>query len=349
MKVLVTGAAGFIGFHAVCRLLERGDEVVGVDSLNDYYDVSLKEARLRECGVEGPFPWGKPLRSATKGGYTFIRMDIAEGDEMAALFHGEKFHSVLHLAAQAGVRYSLVNPWAYVRSNVEGTLAVLEGCRAEGTTHLVYASSSSVYGLGVNRPYRVEEGGDHPVSLYAATKRSCELLAHSYSHLYGIPSTGLRYFTVYGPWGRPDMALMLFVKAILEGSPIQIFGNGDMERDFTYVDDIVEGTLRVLNVPPSPDPSWDPSSPEGGRSSAPYRVYNIGCSSPVRLMTFIETVESCLGKKAVKEFLPMQAGDVRSTWADVSPLEERFGYRPSVPVEEGVRRFVEWYRRYYAV
>lgn len=348
MTVLVTGAAGFIGFHAVRRLIDRGDDVVGVDNLNDYYDVGLKTARLRACGVE-ECPEGIPVRSVLHDNYSFTRMDISDGTALAALFQRGRFRKVLHLAAQAGVRYSLVNPWAYVRSNVDGTLAVLEGCRALGVEHLVYASSSSVYGLNRRQPYRAEDGANHPVSLYAATKRAGELMAHSYSHLYGIPATGLRYFTVYGPWGRPDMAPVLFAKAIVEGKPIDVFGHGHMERDFTYVDDIVEGTLRALDAPARPDPVWDASVPTPERSSAPCRIYNIGCSSPVRLMTFIEALERELGRKAQRNFLPMQDGDVRSTWADTGPFEADFGYRPTVTVQEGVRRFVAWFREYYGL
>ncbi len=333
MKILVTGAAGFIGSATAQRLLDRGDEVVGLDNLNDYYDVSLKHARL--------------ARLTGHGAFRFVHADLADRDAMARLFGGEKFERVVHLGAQAGVRHSLKDPYAYIESNIVGTLSVLEGCRHHGVAHLVYASSSSVYGASTKLPYAVHEPASHPVSLYAATKRANELMAHSYSSLFALPTTGLRFFTVYGPWGRPDMALFLFARAILEGKPIQVFNYGHHKRDFTYIDDIVEGVVRVLDRVPQPDPTWDSAQPDPGSSRAPYRIYNIGSNRPVDLLRYIEVLEECLGRKVEKVMLPMQPGDVADTFADVRELIEDVGYAPSTPIEVGVRNFVAWYREYY--
>lgn len=333
MKTLVTGAAGFIGFHLAGRLCEDGVEVVGLDNLNDYYDPKLKEARLE--------------RLSKHGNFRFVKADMSQRDEMAALFAREKFQRVANLAAQAGVRYSLRNPHAYVDANITGFVNILEGCRHSGVKHLVFASSSSVYGMNTGRPFSVHHNVDHPVSLYAATKKANELLAHSYAHLYRLPATGLRFFTVYGPWGRPDMALFLFTKAILEGSPINVFNEGHMERDFTYIDDIVEGVVRVLDRTPSPNPQWTGDAPDPASSSAPYRLYNIGNNNPVSLLKFIEVIEKALGKKAVKNLMPMQPGDVAATCADIDDLAADAGFSPATSLEEGVGRFIEWYRAYY--
>ncbi|MFM5164993.1 NAD-dependent epimerase [Aeromonas rivipollensis] len=332
MKYLVTGAAGFIGFHVAQRLCRDGHQVVGLDNLNDYYEVSLKEARL---ALLLPLP-----------GFRFERMDLADRATMAALFARERFDRVIHLGAQAGVRYSLDNPFAYADSNLNGTLTVLEGCRHHGVQHLVYASSSSVYGLNEQMPFKTSDGVDHPVSLYAASKKANELMAHSYSHLYGLPTTGLRFFTVYGPWGRPDMALFKFVRAILSDEPIDIYNQGQLSRDFTHIDDIVEGVIRVADRPPQGDPAWQGAA---DTSPAPYRLFNIGHGSPVRLMDFVETIEAALGKRAIRNLLPMQAGDVQATWADTQALFDATGYRARVGLEEGVVSFVDWYRAYYGV
>ncbi|MCL2160684.1 MAG: NAD-dependent epimerase [Betaproteobacteria bacterium] len=333
MKILVTGAAGFIGMHVSERLLARGDEVVGLDNLNDYYDPSLKESRLDR------------LRPSSH--FQFVKLDVTDRDAMARLFAGETFDRVVHLAAQAGVRYSLKNPHAYIDSNLVGFMNILEGCRHNHVEHLVYASSSSVYGGNAKMPFSEHDGVDHPVSLYAATKKANELMAHTYSHLYGLPATGLRFFTVYGPWGRPDMALFLFVRAILEGRSIDVFNQGRMRRDFTYIDDIVEGVIRVLDRKAEPDPAFDPLRPDPGRSHAPYRVFNIGNHDPVDLMDFIEAIEEALGRKALKNFLPIQDGDVPATHADVSELGAWTDFKPATSVREGVGRFVAWYRAYY--
>ncbi|MCM0082797.1 NAD-dependent epimerase [Geomonas sp. Red32] len=332
-KVLVTGAAGFIGFHLSKRLLGRGVEVVGLDNVNDYYDVRLKEARLAQLT---PLP-----------GFRFVKMDLADREAMADLFAREQFQTVVNLAAQAGVRYSLVNPHAYTESNITGFINILEGCRHNKVKHLVYASSSSVYGANTEMPFSVHHNVDHPVSLYAATKKANELMAHTYSSLYGLPTTGLRFFTVYGPWGRPDMALFLFTKAILEGKSIDVFNNGKMQRDFTYVDDIVEGVMRVMEKIPAGNPAWSGKSPDPGTSYAPYRIYNIGNNSPVELMRFIEVLEDALGKTAQKNLLPIQPGDVPATYADVDDLMRDVGFKPSTSIEEGVGKFVKWYREYY--
>jgi UDP-glucuronate 4-epimerase len=333
MKVLVTGAAGFIGMHCARRLLERGDEVVAIDDLNDYYDVRLKEARLAQL--------------TSHAGFRFFKLDIADREKMRQWFAQERPQRVLHLAAQPGVRHSLAHPEQYVASNLVGFANVLEGCRQAGVEHLAYASSSSVYGNDPRQPFSVSQSVDHPISLYAATKKSNELMAHAYAHLFNMPTTGLRYFTVYGPWGRPDMAPFLFTRAILDGRPIDVFNRGRMRRDFTYIDDIVEGTLRALDRAAVADPDFDPQKPDPGSSSAPWRVYNIGNHEPVELMRFIELLEQALGRKADKNLLPMQPGDVAETFADVGALERDTGFRPTTPLAEGVRRFVEWYHSYY--
>jgi UDP-glucuronate 4-epimerase len=335
MKILVTGAAGFIGMHVSQLLLARGDRVVGLDNLNDYYSPELKQDRLS--------------RLLPSAGFRFVKMDVADRAGMASLFAEERFDRVVHLAAQAGVRYSLVNPHAYIDSNVVGFMNVLEGCRHAGVKHLVYASSSSVYGGNTKMPFSEHDNIDHPVSMYAATKKANELMAHTYSHLFGLPTTGLRFFTVYGPWGRPDMALFLFAKAILEDRPIDVFNHGQMVRDFTYIDDIAEGVVRVLDRPAAADPAFDSAAPDPARSNSPYRVFNIGNSDPVRLMDFIESIEQSLGKPAVKNFLPLQDGDVPATFADVTELADWTGFKPATPVREGVGRFVNWYRSYYRV
>jgi UDP-glucuronate 4-epimerase len=333
MKILVTGAAGFIGSHVAQRLLERGYEVVGLDNLNDYYDVTLKQARL--------------ARLTPQANFRFVKLDLADVQGMAALFASEKFARVVHLAAQAGVRYSLEDPHAYVRSNVTGNLTVLEGCRHNAVGHLVYASTSSIYGANTNMPFSVHNIADHPLSLYASTKRANELMAHNYSALFGLPTTGLRFFTVYGPWGRPDMALFLFTRNILEGKPIDVFNHGHHRRDFTYVDDIAEGVVRVAERPPPPDPKWNSDAPDPASSFAPFRIYNIGNNRPVELMRYIEVIEECLGKKAQKNFLPLQPGDVPETCADIDDLVRDVGYRPATPVEVGVKNFVDWFCGYY--
>ncbi len=335
MKVLVTGAAGFIGFHLSRRLLAEGIEVVGLDNLNEYYDVQLKKDRLAILLKERKF--------------TFVELDLVDTPGIKKLFQDYSFQRVVNLAAQAGVRYSLENPRAYVDSNLSGFLNILEGCRHNRIEHLVYASSSSVYGLNRNMPFSVHDNVDHPLSLYAASKKANELMAHSYSHLYDLPVTGLRFFTVYGPWGRPDMALFLFTKAILAGEPIKVFNQGRMERDFTYVDDIVEGIVRLLPNIAAPNPDWDGTAPDPGSSPAPYRLYNIGNHSPVKLLDFIALIEKALGRKAQKELLPMQPGDVPATYADVAALNQAVGFSPETALETGIARFVQWYRDYYKV
>ena len=347
-KVLVTGTAGFIGFHLAKRLLERGDEVVGLDCINDYYDVDLKYARLEQTGISrGDIVYGKFVQSSKFKNYKFIQLKLEDRDAILRLFSEEKFDNVCNLAAQAGVRYSIENPFTYIDSNIVGFLNILEGCRHNDVKHLAYASSSSVYGLNETMPFSTSHNVDHPISLYAASKKSNELMAHTYSYLYGIPTTGLRFFTVYGPWGRPDMALFLFTKAILDGKPIDVFNNGNMQRDFTYIDDIVEGIIRVLDNPSKRDENWSGQNPNPGSSVAPYKIYNIGNSSPVMLMDFIEAIERALGKMAIKNFLPMQAGDVPTTWADVSDLTEDLEYKPSTRAENGIQSFVNWYIEYY--
>jgi UDP-glucuronate 4-epimerase len=333
MKILVTGAAGFIGSHVSHKLLARGDEVVGLDNLNEYYDVTLKQARLAR------------LQSQAK--FRFVKLDLSDQQGMVDLFAREKFQRVVHLAAQAGVRYSIDFPHTYIQSNVTGTLNVLEGCRHNQVEHLVYASTSSVYGANTNMPFSVHNIADHPLSLYAATKRANELMAHNFSSLFKLPTTGLRFFTVYGPWGRPDMALFMFTKNILEGKPIDVFNHGHHKRDFTFVEDIAEGVVRALDKVAQPDPKWDSNNPDPSTSNAPFRVYNIGNNRPVPLMHYIEVLEQCLGKKAEKNMLPLQLGDVPDTSANIDDLITDVGYRPATTVEEGVRRFVDWYLAYY--
>lgn len=335
MKILLTGAAGFIGMHLALRLLERGDTVVGIDNLNDYYDVRLKEGRL--------------ARLNGMAGFSFQRLDLADSAGMAALFAEERFDRVAHLGAQAGVRYSLQNPLAYAQSNLVGFVNILEGCRHGRVEHLVYASSSSVYGGNVKMPFAEGDAVDHPVSLYAATKKSNELMAHAYSHLYGLPATGLRFFTVYGPWGRPDMAYWSFTEKILCGEPIEVFNHGNMRRDFTYIDDIVEGVLRVIDKPATPAPGLAAQHPDPAGSSAPHRVFNIGNHDPVPLLDFIATLEAALGKTAEKRFLPMQDGDVPATYADMTRLQDWVGFAPQTPLARGVERFVDWYRQYHGI
>jgi len=335
MKILVTGAAGFIGANLAHNLLVRGDEVIGVDNLNDYYDVNLKQARLNLLTPNSRF--------------TDVRMDIANASGIEKLFTQYKPDRVVHLAAQAGVRYSLENPRAYIDANMHGTLNILEGCRANPVEHLVFASTSSVYGSNTNMPFSVHDNVDHPVSLYAATKKANELMAHNYAHLFNIPCTGLRFFTVYGPWGRPDMALFLFTRNILAGEPINVFNNGNHTRDFTYVDDIVEGVIRTLDKPAAANPNYNASEPDPASSAAPYRIYNIGSNSPVQLSRYIEVLEDCLGKKAIKNLLPLQPGDVPDTYANVDALVKDMGYKPNTPIEVGVSKFVDWYLDYYNV
>lgn len=348
MKILVTGTAGFIGFHLAKRLLDRGDEVVGLDSINDYYSVDLKHDRLRECGIEpGTLEYGKKQVSEKFPKYSFVQMKLEDNEALKALFAAEKFDKVCNLAAQAGVRYSLENPQAYMDSNIIGFMNILEACRHNDVKHLAYASSSSVYGLNEAMPFSTHDNVDHPISIYAATKKSNELMAHSYSSLFGLATTGLRFFTVYGPWGRPDMALFLFTKAILKGEAIQVFNEGNMRRDFTYIDDIVEGVVRVIDNPPETNGFWTGKHPDPATSKFPYKVYNIGNSSPVNLMDFVDAIEEALGTKAKKDFLPMQAGDVMATWADTADLEKDLGYKPGTSVKDGVARFIEWYKQYY--
>ncbi|MGW8313869.1 MAG: NAD-dependent epimerase [Desulfuromonadales bacterium] len=332
-KILVTGAAGFIGFHLCQRLLARGDEIIGLDNLNDYYDVTLKESRLKSL--------------IDKENFYFIKCDLADRSGMEQVFAEHSFDVVVNLAAQAGVRYSLTNPYAYVDANLVGFMNVLEGCRHQQVGHLVYASSSSVYGANTSMPFSVHDNIDHPVSLYAASKKANELMAHTYAHLYKLPCTGLRFFTVYGPWGRPDMALFLFTRAILAGEPIDVFNYGRMRRDFTYIEDIVEGVVRVVDRPAKPNPRWSGDEPDPGTSLAPYRVYNIGNNNPVELMQLIETLENKLGRESIKNFLPIQPGDVPATWADVDDLARDVGFRPSTSIEVGIEHFVDWYKGYY--
>jgi UDP-glucuronate 4-epimerase len=344
MKILVTGTAGFIGFHVAKRLIDRGDEVIGLDVINDYYDINLKYGRLENSGIiKSQIEYGKLLSSEKHKNYSFIKLGLEDKEQIDAFFIEHKFDKVCNLAAQAGVRYSLENPMAYINSNIVGFVNILEACRHNKIKHLSYASSSSVYGLNENLPFSTHDNVDHPISLYAASKKSNELMAHTYSHLFGLPTTGLRFFTVYGPWGRPDMALFIFTKAILEGKPVQIFNEGNMRRDFTYIDDIVEGIIRVIDNPPTGNLEWTGKNPDPSCSKAPYKIYNIGNSTPVSLIYFIESIEESLGKKALKEYLPMQLGDVPATWANVDDLKNDLGYKPNTSVKEGVKRFVEWY------
>ncbi len=335
MKVLVTGAAGFIGSFASQRFLARGDEVVGLDNLNDYYDVTLKQARL--------------ARLTSQRAFRFEKLDLADQDGMKQLFARERFERVVHLGAQAGVRHSLIDPHSYISANVVGTLNVLEGCRHNGVGHLVYASTSSVYGASTKMPFTVHEPASHPLSLYAASKRATELMAHNYSALFGVPTTGLRFFTVYGPWGRPDMALFLFARAIIDGKPIEVFNNGNHKRDFTYVEDIVEGVVRATDRPAKANPDWDSNNPDPASSRVPYRLYNIGSNRPIELLRYIEVLEQCLGRKAQRVMKPLQPGDVPDTFADVTELVSDVGYQPDTPIEVGVRNFVDWFREYYRV
>ena len=332
-RILVTGAAGFIGFHLCQRYLQRGDDVFGIDNVNDYYDVTLKTARLSQL--------------ENISGFTFDKMDLVDREAITRLFDTEQFDVVVNLAAQAGVRYSLTHPHAYLDSNLVGFLNILEGCRHYGVKHFVYASSSSVYGANTKMPFSVHDNVDHPVSLYAVTKKANELMAHSYSHLYGLPTTGLRFFTVYGPWGRPDMAMFKFTKAILAGEPIDVYNRGNMRRDFTYIDDIVEGVVRVSDFIPQPNSEWDGNNPDPSCSRAPYKIYNIGNNQPAELMDVIAILEECLGRKAEKNLLPMQPGDVPETFANIDDLVRDVGFRPAMPIQEGIARFVEWYREYY--
>lgn len=348
-KVLVTGAAGFIGMHTALRLLQNGYDVVGLDNLNDYYAVDLKYDRLKETGISSPISPGDLKSSERYPDFRFVQTDLSDKDGILDLFKTEKFDYVINLAAQAGVRYSLVNPYAYTESNVTGFLHILEGCRINNVRHLVYASTSSVYGLNTNTPFPEASPTEHPISLYAATKKANEMMAHSYSHLFRIPTTGLRFFTVYGPWGRPDMALFLFTDAIINDKPIKVFNGGDMLRDFTYIDDIVEGVVRCMQKPATPDAGWDGNNPAIPASSAPYRIFNIGNSTPVKLTQYIAEIERCLGKEAIKQMMPMQPGDVPATHADVSSLSNYVGYQPQVNIQTGVRRFVDWYMEYYKV
>ena len=361
MKILITGTAGFIGSHLAIKLLQRGDEVVGLDNINDYYDQSVKYGRLQRGGIIGDevstlpkeaskyIPYAKLITSSKHPNYKFIKLNLEDKENIDKLFKDEKFDTVINLAAQAGVRYSLTNPDAYVQSNIVGFLNILEACRHNNIKNLSYASSSSVYGLNEAQPFSTSSNVDHPMSLYAASKKSNELMAHTYSHLYNIPTTGLRFFTVYGPWGRPDMALYLFTKAIIEGKEIDVFNYGEMQRDFTYIDDIVEGIIRVNDNPPKGNPEWDGKNPDPSTSPAPYKIYNIGNNNPVKLMDFIEALEKKLGRTAKKNMLPIQAGDVPSTYADVSDLIEDLGYKPQTPIQKGIDNFVDWYVEFFKV
>ena len=349
MKILITGSAGFIGHHLALRLLKRGDVVIGLDNINDYYDVNLKYARLANQGIDKNDIEYNRLVSSKEYDYHFIKLDLEDNENVLKLFKEQQFDVVCNLAAQAGVRYSLINPYAYVQSNIVGYLNLLEGCRVNEVKHFVYASSSSVYGLNTKMPLSTEDRVDHPVALYAASKKSNEVIAHAYSHLYKIPTTGLRFFTVYGPWGRPDMALFLFTDAILKNKPIKVFNHGDMFRDFTYIDDIVEGIQRVIDNPAQPNLDWDSINPDTASSSAPYKVYNIGNNNPVKLMDFITTIEEELGIEAEKVMLPIQPGDVPKTYADVSSLINELGYKPETSIKYGIKQFIDWYRMYYLI
>ncbi|NOZ35165.1 MAG: NAD-dependent epimerase [Chlorobi bacterium] len=350
MKILITGTAGFIGFHTAKKFIAAGFDVTGLDSINDYYDKNLKYARLAETGIEkSEITYAKLVQSKKHKNYHFIKLQIEDKDEILKLFETEKFDYVCHLAAQAGVRYSIENPYVYFHSNINGFLNIIEASKRNNISHLVYASSSSVYGLNEEMPFSTSHNVDHPISLYAATKKSDELIAHAYSHLFQIPTTGLRFFTVYGPWGRPDMALFIFTKAILANELINVYNNGNMMRDFTYVDDIAEGIFRVVKKPAKADPHWSGQSPDPASSSAPYKIYNIGNGNPVQLLDYIEAAEKALGKTAKKNYLPMQPGDVKKTYADVNSLVKDFDYKPDTSIEEGVAKFVEWYKMYYNI
>jgi UDP-glucuronate 4-epimerase len=350
LKILITGTAGFIGYYLAKKFLERGDEVVGLDNINDYYDVNLKYARLNELGIKkNHLEENKPLVSSTYAKHKFVKMDLSDTKAIYNLFETEKFDAVCNLAAQAGVRYSIENPHAYIQSNVVGFMNILEACRHNGVKNLAYASSSSVYGLNKSQPFKTSDHTDHPVSLYAATKKSNEMMAHTYSHLYGISTTGLRFFTVYGPWGRPDMAPMLFADAILNDRAIKVFNHGNMSRDFTYVEDIIDGIIKVIDNPAHSSDKFDAINPDPSISSAPYRIYNIGNNAPVQLLEFIETLEKTIGIDAQKNFMEMQAGDVVSTYADTSSLIHDFGYKPDTKLSDGIGEFVKWYREFYEV
>lgn len=350
MKILVTGTAGFIGYHVAEHLVKRGDEVVGLDVINDYYDINLKYSRLENAGISRKtVDYGKLVKSTKFDNYSFIKLDLNDKEKIGNLFKNEKFDKVCNLAAQAGVRYSLTNPYAYIESNIAGFMNILEASRHNGIKHLVYASSSSVYGANEELPFSTHDNVDHPISLYAASKKSNELMAHVYSHLFKIPTTGLRFFTVYGPWGRPDMALFLFTKAMLENKEIEVFNYGEMLRDFTYIDDIVEGVVRVIdNVPPGND-NWNGGKPDPSSSKAPYKIYNIGNNAPVKLMSFIEAIEEKLGKTAKKKLMPLQQGDVPATYADVEDLVENIGYKPATSIKTGIDRFIDWYLDFYSL
>ncbi|MFK7906141.1 MAG: NAD-dependent epimerase [Chitinophagales bacterium] len=348
MRILVTGTAGFIGFHLIKELLNRGDEVVGLDSINDYYDVNLKYDRLEDTGISrDAIQYNHLVQSSKYPNYRFIQLQLEDKDNVSQLFEEQKFDKVCHLAAQAGVRYSLENPHAYINSNIVGFVNIIEGCRHTKVKHLAYASSSSVYGLNEKMPFSTSDNIDHPISLYAATKKSNELMAHAYSHLFNLPTTGLRFFTVYGAWGRPDMALFLFTKAIIEDKPINIFNHGNMQRDFTYIDDIVEGVTRVIDNPPKGNPNWSAMNPDPSTAKSPYKIYNIGNSSPVALMDYIGAIEKALGKEAKKNFMGMQPGDVAKNWADVDDLIADLDYKPKTEVAYGISKFIEWYKAYY--
>jgi UDP-glucuronate 4-epimerase len=349
-KILITGTAGFIGFHLANQLIHKGWDIIGLDTINDYYDPELKYSRLKYAGInKDDIAYNQVVKSNKYNNYSFIRLDLEDRDAIESLFENEKFDHVCHLAAQAGVRYSIENPYAYIDSNIYGFMNIIEGSRHHKVKHFTYASSSSVYGINEEMPLSTHKSVSHPISLYAASKRANELIAHSYAHLYHLPSTGLRFFTVYGPWGRPDMALFLFTKAIIEGKPIKLFNNGDMVRDFTYVDDIVEGVDRVINSIPEGDEEWSGINPDPANSKFPYKVYNIGNSSPIKLTEFVDAIENKLGKKAIKEYLPMQKGDVYKTFSDVSDLEKELNYKPQTSVEDGISNFIDWYLEYYQI
>lgn len=350
MKILVTGTAGFIGYHTVLKLVDKCEKIIGIDGINDYYDVNLKYGRLSETGIDrDSVEYNTPVKSSLYDNYSFIKLNLEDREAMNTLFEKEKFTHVCHLAAQAGVRYSITNPYAYIDSNINGFINILECCRNHKVEHLVYASSSSVYGLNEKIPFSTSDNVDHPVSLYAATKKSNELMAHAYSHLYQIPVTGLRFFTVYGPWGRPDMAYFSFTKAISEGKSIDIYNNGDMMRDFTYIDDIVEGVVRVIDLAPKGNSDWSGLKPDPSCSKAPYKIYNIGNNNPVKLLDFVKVIEKELGIEAEKRFLPMQAGDVYATYADVDDIAKDTGFRPSTTIDDGMKKFIGWYKKYYSV
>lgn len=349
-KILVTGTAGFIGFHLINKLKNSSWKIVGLDNINNYYDVDLKYARLQQTGIsKDEISYSKPVPSSVIPFYQFIQLDLCDKEKISELFRQEQFDGVIHLAAQAGVRYSMTNPHAYTESNVTGFLNILEGCRAVNVKHLVYASTSSVYGLNTDMPLTPHKGADHPISLYAATKKANEMMAHSYSHLFKLPVTGVRFFSAYGPWGRPDMALFMFTKAILNKEPIRVFNNGDMVRDFTYVDDITDALCKILEKPAQPDPQWNSNKPDPARSSAAYKILNIGNSNPVKLMDYIAALENALGLKAIKEMLPMQPGDVPATNADISDIMEDYGYKPHTHIKKGIENFVNWYLDYYKI